>query len=183
MNTVKCRYYAFKYSKILHKWLQQFRQNINEMLDPQKTPMGRFLWLFFRKPRYNSTPLYFHIPLPLTLESHGPLNRHFNWNSLPERSWNPPGLEHPSQNCGQLWDYTPQWQKKPALWTTGVVCVRDWIKTPRSHHCLLTDYCGIWPRNPSPWWLLYSNTKPAIKQGWNAGKMSCKSWRVRARKT
>ena len=78
-------------------------------------------------PRYNSTTLYFHIPLPLTLESHGPLNRQLNWNSLPERSWNPPGLEHPSQNCGQLWDY-PQWQKKPPLWTTGVVFARDWIK-------------------------------------------------------
>ena len=47
--------------------------------------------------RYNSTTLYFHIPLPLTLESHGPLNRQLNWNSLPERSWNPPGLEHPSK--------------------------------------------------------------------------------------
>ena len=105
MNTVKCRYYAFKYSKILHKWLQQFRQNINDMLDPQKTPMGRLLWTFFRKPRYNSTTLYFHIPLPLTLESHGPLNRQFNWNSLSEWSWNPPGLEQPSPNCGQLWNY------------------------------------------------------------------------------
>ena len=99
---------------------------------PYLTPSGE-LWDVFCEyfwenwPRYNSTTLYFHIPLPLTLESHGPLNRQLNWNSLPERSWNPPGLEHPSQNCGQLWDY-PQWQKKPPLWTTGVVFARDWIK-------------------------------------------------------
>ena len=100
---------------------------------PYLTPSGE-LWDVFCEyfwenwPRYNSTTLYFHIPLPLTLESHGPLNRQLNWNSLPERSWNPPGLEHPSQNCGQLWDY-PQWQKKPALWTTGVVYARDWINS------------------------------------------------------
>ena len=37
-NTVECRYNAVQYSKVLHKLLQEFRQNINQMLDPQKTP-------------------------------------------------------------------------------------------------------------------------------------------------
>ena len=36
--TVNCRYNAVQYSKILHKKLQQLRQNINQMLHPQKTP-------------------------------------------------------------------------------------------------------------------------------------------------
>ena len=37
-NTVECRYNAVQYCKILHEWLQELRQNINQMLDPQKTP-------------------------------------------------------------------------------------------------------------------------------------------------
>ena len=32
------RYNAVLYSKIFHKWLQELRQNMNQMLDPQKTP-------------------------------------------------------------------------------------------------------------------------------------------------
>ena len=36
--TVECRYNAVQYCKILHKLLQELRQNINQMLDPQKTP-------------------------------------------------------------------------------------------------------------------------------------------------
>ena len=36
--TVECRYNAVRYCKILLKWLQELRQNINHMLDPQKTP-------------------------------------------------------------------------------------------------------------------------------------------------
>ena len=29
---------AVQYSMILHKWVQELRQNISQMLDPQKTP-------------------------------------------------------------------------------------------------------------------------------------------------
>ena len=36
--TVECRYNAVQYRKILHKWLHEHRQNINQMLDPQKKP-------------------------------------------------------------------------------------------------------------------------------------------------
>ena len=36
VNTIKCRYNVVQYGKILHKLLQELRQNIN--LDPQKTP-------------------------------------------------------------------------------------------------------------------------------------------------
>ena len=37
-DTVKCRYNAVQHCEILHKWLQELRQNINQMLDPQQTP-------------------------------------------------------------------------------------------------------------------------------------------------
>ena len=37
-TTVECRYNAVKYYKILHKYLQELGQNINQVLDPQKTP-------------------------------------------------------------------------------------------------------------------------------------------------
>ena len=36
--TVECRYNAAQCCKILHKLFQELRQNINHMLDPQKTP-------------------------------------------------------------------------------------------------------------------------------------------------
>ena len=35
--TVECRYNVVQYCKILHKWLQELRQNINQMLE-HKTP-------------------------------------------------------------------------------------------------------------------------------------------------
>ena len=35
-NTVECRYNAVQYCKILHKWLQEQRHNINQVMDPQK---------------------------------------------------------------------------------------------------------------------------------------------------
>ena len=38
MYTVKCRYNKVQYGTILHKWMQHLRQNINQMLDSQKTP-------------------------------------------------------------------------------------------------------------------------------------------------
>ena len=37
-GTVGCCYNMAQYCKILHKWFQELRQNINQMLDPQKTP-------------------------------------------------------------------------------------------------------------------------------------------------
>ena len=37
-STVECRYNAVQYYKILNKWLEELRKNINQMLDPQKTP-------------------------------------------------------------------------------------------------------------------------------------------------
>ena len=36
-NTVECRYNAVQYCTILHKKLPELRENINQMLDPQKT--------------------------------------------------------------------------------------------------------------------------------------------------
>ena len=36
-NTVQCRHNVIQYCKIFHKWLQKVKQNINQMLDPQKT--------------------------------------------------------------------------------------------------------------------------------------------------
>ena len=36
-NTVKCRYNAVELCKIFHQQLQKLMQNINQMLDPQKT--------------------------------------------------------------------------------------------------------------------------------------------------
>ena len=35
MNTVEYRYNVVQYNKILHKCLQELRQNINQMLDPR----------------------------------------------------------------------------------------------------------------------------------------------------
>ena len=35
-STVKCRYNAVQYYKLLNLYLQKLRQNINQMLDPQK---------------------------------------------------------------------------------------------------------------------------------------------------
>ena len=37
-NTVECRYNTVQYFKISYKQSQELRQNINQMLDPQKTP-------------------------------------------------------------------------------------------------------------------------------------------------
>ena len=63
----KCHDNAVQYCKILHKQLHQLRQNINQMLDPQKTPHtlpygGSFwclLWIFVRKyTDFNGTALY-----------------------------------------------------------------------------------------------------------------------------
>ena len=65
--TVECRYNAVQYIEILLKWLQKLRQNINQMLDPQKTPylaLTGELWGVFSEyflenwPRYNGTALY-----------------------------------------------------------------------------------------------------------------------------
>ena len=36
--TIEDRYNAVQYCKVLHKQLQELRQNMNQMLDPQKTP-------------------------------------------------------------------------------------------------------------------------------------------------
>ena len=36
--TVKCRYDVLQYNMVLHTSLQEVRQNINERLNPQKTP-------------------------------------------------------------------------------------------------------------------------------------------------
>ena len=65
---IECRYNAVQYSKILHKWLRESRQNINQMLDPQTTPHTppwrarhgvSFVNICEKKwPRYNGTALY-----------------------------------------------------------------------------------------------------------------------------
>ena len=39
-NTVECRFNAVQYYKILHKWLQELGQNVSQMLDPRRHPMG-----------------------------------------------------------------------------------------------------------------------------------------------
>ena len=60
-NTVECRYSAVQYYKILHKWLQELSKNINQMMDPQKTPhnTGFLLWIFEGNwPHYNGTTVY-----------------------------------------------------------------------------------------------------------------------------
>ena len=56
INTVECHHNAVQYDKILHKWLQELRENINQMLDPQKTPhnlngqtMGCVSWVIWIK--------------------------------------------------------------------------------------------------------------------------------------
>ena len=36
-STVDCHYIMVQYCKILDKWLQELRQNINQMMDPQQT--------------------------------------------------------------------------------------------------------------------------------------------------
>ena len=66
--TVEHRYKAVQYCKILHKLLQELRQNINQMMDPQNTPhtspwrpsygcvFCEYLWENW--PRYNGTALY-----------------------------------------------------------------------------------------------------------------------------
>ena len=50
-DTVECPYNAVQYGKILHKWFQELRQNITQMVDPHKTPhtspLGYILWTFF----------------------------------------------------------------------------------------------------------------------------------------
>ena len=37
-HTVQCRYNAVQYDKILHKLLEELKQNINQMLDTHETP-------------------------------------------------------------------------------------------------------------------------------------------------
>ena len=37
-DTVECRYNAVWYCEILHEYLQEMHQNVNQTLDPQKTP-------------------------------------------------------------------------------------------------------------------------------------------------
>ena len=56
-HTIGCRYNTVQYCKISYKWLQELRQNINQMLDPKRHPipaqngrvMGCLLWRFVRK--------------------------------------------------------------------------------------------------------------------------------------
>ena len=38
VDTIECRYNAVQYSTILHTSLQELNQNINQRLNPQKTP-------------------------------------------------------------------------------------------------------------------------------------------------
>ena len=66
-DTVECRYNAVQYSEILHTQLQELRQNINQMLDPQKNTtylalrgklwgvFCEYLWEIW--PRHNDTAL------------------------------------------------------------------------------------------------------------------------------
>ena len=66
-NTVGCRYNAVHYNTILHTSLQEGRQDINESLDPQKTPhtLTGELWGVFCEhfgeiwPRYKGIALKF----------------------------------------------------------------------------------------------------------------------------
>ena len=38
LYAVGCRYDAVQYRKVFYEWLQELMQNINQKLDPQKTP-------------------------------------------------------------------------------------------------------------------------------------------------
>ena len=69
ISAVITRYNVVQYSKILHKWLQELRQNITQMVNPQKkdTPylaLTGKLWGVFCEhflenwPRYNGIALY-----------------------------------------------------------------------------------------------------------------------------
>ena len=68
-DTVECRYNVVQYCKILHKWLQELRQNISEILDSQRTHTPKLvckgeLWgvvceyLWENWPWYNGTALF-----------------------------------------------------------------------------------------------------------------------------
>ena len=65
--TVGCRYNAVQSSRILHEWLQTLKQNINQMLDLQKTPHASplrvsyvvcFVNICEKWRHYNGTALY-----------------------------------------------------------------------------------------------------------------------------
>ena len=66
VSKVECHFKGVQYSKILHKWLKELRQNVNQMLDPQKTPhtspWREYFWE--NSPRYDGTALYFVESLP-----------------------------------------------------------------------------------------------------------------------
>ena len=68
LYTAECRYNAVQYNHILHKQLQELRQNMNQILNPHKNILyltatgelwgvsGEYLWK--KSPRYNITALY-----------------------------------------------------------------------------------------------------------------------------
>ena len=63
INTVECRNNAVQYCKILHKYLQEVRQIINQMLNPQKNspylaPTGE-LWGVFCEYLWENWPRYY----------------------------------------------------------------------------------------------------------------------------
>ena len=73
-NTVECRYNAFQYSEILHKWLQELRQNINQMLNKKTTDelWGVFCWYCWEnRPRYNGTALYLIVDIGCNYKTNG----------------------------------------------------------------------------------------------------------------
>ena len=51
--TVECHYDAVDYSKILHKWLQELKRNINRMVYPQMIPHSSPLWASYGMSRVN----------------------------------------------------------------------------------------------------------------------------------
>ena len=64
-HTVECHYNAVQYRKILHKSLQELRQNINWMLDPQKTPHSSPWWVSYGVSFVNMCEKIDHIIMPL----------------------------------------------------------------------------------------------------------------------
>ena len=73
-NTVECRYNAVQYSEILHKWLQELRQIIDQMLNKQTTHelWGVFCWYCWEnRPRYNGTALYLIVDIGCNYKTNG----------------------------------------------------------------------------------------------------------------
>ena len=83
--TVECRYNAVKYSKILHKLLQELGQNISQMLNPQKTPhsspvRASFVNIWEKIDRVITTPHCISLPGSCKLKVENRLGKWIIWS-------------------------------------------------------------------------------------------------------